>query len=250
MFCRRKWYGGLVILFVSIAASAQDLTLDQILRKNEEALGGTEALTKIQTLQMASKTVDSNGQETPSVLYLKRPNCRWSELTINGKIRIAGRYDTTQWFSDPSMGKSIKTFNMKPDDGWLEYYLASNIHWLLHLKAGGDIIELLGKESIKGSPAYKLKIVSKENQRTTYYYIDVKTFLPAKLASKLTDGGANINIETFPGNYKKVDGIVFAFSFDQYFDGRLVRKVFSKILVNVPIDDSIFKIPTSKTLIK
>ena len=63
----------------------QELTLDQILRANEDALGGAEAIAHVQTLKMTARvTGASGGVGSALITWAKRPNFVRSESEIQG----------------------------------------------------------------------------------------------------------------------------------------------------------------------
>jgi len=51
----------------------------------------------------------------------------------------------------------IQTQEREPVAGWVESEIASQIHWLAGIKAAGGAVELLGKETVKDSPAINSK---------------------------------------------------------------------------------------------
>jgi len=50
----------LFVTFIRVAGLAQELTLDQILKKNEDALGGAEVISKVQTLRVTYDKIEIN----------------------------------------------------------------------------------------------------------------------------------------------------------------------------------------------
>jgi len=79
------------------------------------------------------------------------------------------------------------------------------------------------------------------------YFLDAGTFLPVKIMAKVSMMGQEVEGETYSGNYKKVDGILFAHSMEAYVNGQTLRMDYDKIEVNVPMDDSLFRLPGTET---
>ncbi len=234
--------------FFCCTVVAQELTLDQILKKNEDAIGGADAISKVQTLRMTSRMLMSGGQtEMVVTVSCKRPNFVRTETAVRGH-NIVWVYDgTTAWIINPLAGGSQPRKMDEADIARLaNYRMDSSIGSLVGIKAAGNTIELLGKEDINGSPAYKLKVTLKGGMNSTYF-LDAGTFLPAKIIAKVSMMGQEVEGETYPGNYKKVDGILFAHSMEAYVNGQTMRMNYDKIEVNVPLDDSIFKLPGTET---
>jgi outer membrane lipoprotein-sorting protein len=236
------------VALTSFVAPAQDLTLDEILKKNEDVLGGAEVINKVQTLKMTIRMVVGGGQmEFPMTLISKRPNLVRSESTIQGKSIISAYDGTTAWMINPLTGSSDpQKLDEKMAANLGSSDMDSSIGSLAALKAAGHTVELLGKEDVEGSPAYKIKLTRKSGLITTYF-LDAGTFLPIKAITKVSQMGQEMEVEGFPSNYRKVGGIMFAHSMDGKVGGQSMMQMnFEKIEINVPIDDSIFKMPAAE----
>ena len=242
----RKLFIPIALLALAVAAaSAQDLTLDQVLKKNEDALGGTDAINKVQSLKMTIKmSMGGGAMEMQMTVLTKRPNLVRIENTIQGHTAISAYDGTVGWMVNPLSGSSEP---QKLDEKTVANIASSDLNEgigsLTHIRAAGHTVELLGKEDVEGSPAYKVKVTRKNGTATTYF-LDAGTFLPVKQISKITQMGQEIEVEGYPSNYKMVDGIMFSFSADQRVGGRsLGQMTVEKIEVNVPADDSVFRMP-------
>jgi hypothetical protein len=68
--------------------------------------------------------------------------------------------------------------------------------------------------------------------------------LELKVTSKRKTPGGEIEVDQYPGNYKPVNGVVFAFSIETKLKGQSVNTIIiEKIELDVAIDDSVFKMP-------
>lgn len=245
MFAMRGLQAFLFILSINIVTLAQELTLDQILGKNEEALGGAAALKNIKALQLSYRSGVSL-----NTTYLRLPDCRRSELSFQGRQLINGQSGKSRWNLNPLQSPMLRTQEREPVAGWIESEMASQIHWLAGIKAAGGAVELLGRETIKDLPAYKLKVTPVNNQSMTYY-LDAGTFLPLKTLTRIESGQRFMETERYPGDFKKVDGILFAHSAEIKITGEFAgtsREDYEKIAVNPPMDDSLFKVPAPEVL--
>jgi hypothetical protein len=76
-------------------------------------------------------------------------------------------------------------------------------------------------------------------------YIDAETFLEIKKETKRTVRGTEQDIEESVGDYKEVDGIFFPFAMESGIKGSQQKEklTITKIELNVPADNSIFKMP-------
>ena len=115
---------------------------------------------------------------------------------------------------------------------------------LVDYKSKGHQAELLGKEKIEGTDAYKIKLTLKNGDVETIY-IDADSFLQIKEVDKRTVRGSEQETESSIGDYKEVNGILFPFAVENAVKGTDQKQkiTISKIELNVPVDDSMFKMP-------
>jgi outer membrane lipoprotein-sorting protein len=230
------------ILFCG-ALAAQDLTLDQILAKHYTAMGGLDKIKAVNSVSMTSKMVMGGGQmEAPLTVKMKRPRMMRSDVTLQGKVFVRATDGATAWQINPFAGgdEPQKLSGAEADqinDG------ADIDGVLVDYKSRGITVELIGKEDVEGSPAYKLK-VTRTGGRIETDWLDASTFLAIKNSTKVTQMGQEMEVESFPGNYKKVDGVMMPYSLDQKVNGRtMVQMTVEKVETNLALDDSLFKMP-------
>lgn len=223
-----------------VAASAQ--SVDDIIKKNIEARGGLEKIKAITTARMTGTATLGPGLQAAALLQFKRPHSIRFEFTIQGKAVIQATDGTTAWQVNPFTGTSdaeamsaddAKDLNEDSDlDGALVDY-----------KAKGNTVELIGKEDFEGSEVYKLKVTHKDGD-IDYTYIDAGSFLELKQTTKRTQQGKEIEVDSFPGNYKAVNGVLMPYSLEVKANGQTQFQVtFDTIEVNKPIEDAVFKMP-------
>lgn len=249
---RRLTVSWCVLLF-GIASLAQDLTLDRILAKNEEALGGAAAFRKVETLRVTTGagTADSAGNRR--ILSMKRPHFARLETAIGNMSLVSGRQGGTRWNFNPMQQPMLQTNENPVAPGWFDSALASETRWLSGLQAAGASMKLLGMEEFQGAPAYKVQATPK-GESGTVYYIDAATFLVVRTLTRIGAGDRFVDIEEIPGDYGEVGGIRFARSvptIQKASDGGGSRvEYLVEFAVNEPMDDGIFAAPTAKMLEK
>lgn len=231
-------------IFVPAVAQENELTVDQIVEKHTQALGGADKLKAIQTVTMTGKAILMGGQlEAPVVMKVKRPTSMRLEMTMQGKSLVQAFDGTTAWMINPLMGSNDpqksndEDTKMAKDDA--DFIDGS----LVDYKSKGNAVELMGKEDVEGSPAYKLK-VTKKSGTVEYEYLDAQTFLPIKSTGKRKQMGQEFDFESTPGNYKAVNGVMMPFSLAQKMNGRAMMELsIDKVDVNTAMDDSLFQMP-------
>lgn len=235
-----------VAAFVIIPALAQqaDLTLDQIVQKHTEALGGVDKLKAIENVTMTGKASLLGGQmEAPLTMKVKRPSSMRMEMNVQGKSFIQAFDGTTAWMINPFAGSDEPqkqtdedTKSARDDADFIDGSLVD-------YKTKGNILELIGKEDVDGKPAYKIK-VTKKGGTMEFEYLDAKTFLPVKSSGKRKQQGQDIEYESTPGNFKEVNGVMMPFSLNQKVNGKsMMELTVEKVEVNTPMDASVFQMP-------
>ncbi len=234
-------------LFIPAAAQDTELTVDQIVEKHTQALGGADKLKAIQTVTATGKAVLMGGQmEAPITLQVKRPTSMRMEMTMQGKSFVQAFDGTTAWMINPFIGSpdpqksnDEDTKQARDDSDFIDGSLVD-------YKAKGNTVELMGKEDVEGTAAYKLK-VTKPSGTIEYVFLDAQTFLPVRSAGKRKQMGQEIEYESTPSNYKAVNGVMMPFSLSQKMNGKAMMELtIEKIEPNTPLDDAIFKMPPEK----
>ena len=75
-----------------------------------------------------------------------------------------------------------------------------------------------------------------------HHFIDCNSFLEVKWVGNILSLGKKVKVETYFNNYKKVDGLMYAFLLDSDTPGTSYKQqiLIKKIEVNIPIDNSMF----------
>ena len=222
-----------------VQASAQ--TVDDLIKKNIDAHGGIQKLKAVKSMKASGK-ITPQGLEIPISLQQKRPGMVRMDATFQGKSMVQAYDGTTAWKIDPFQGNpdpekvagdDLKDLEEQADlDGPLVDY-----------KQKGHTVELIGKEDMEGTPVYKLKLTLK-NGDVRNIYIDAENYLELKVTSKRKTPGGEVDVDQFLGNYKSVNGMMFAFSIDTRINGQSVNTItIDKIELDSPIDEAVFKMP-------
>jgi hypothetical protein len=219
---------------------------DEIVNKYINAIGGLEKIKAINTIKMTGK-VTAGSMDIPFSEICKRPQMVIMESTIQG-MTMKQVYDGTQgWTINPFMGKKDPDLMSKDAEKAIQRN-ADFEGQLINYKDKGSKIELIGKEDLEGSQVYNIKLTDKNNDITNYY-IDADSYLVVKQNDKLKFDTKEISSESMLSNYKQVDGVLFPFSIQSKSPDNPMgdaKIVVDSIQTNIPIDDSIFKMPVTK----
>lgn len=232
-------------MLVLLAPIAHAQTVDDVLAKHYEALGGLDKLKKIQTMRMTGKMQMGPGMEAPFTMEKKRPGMSRLEFTFSGMTGIQAFDGKNGWAVMPFMGKKDPE-QMSDDDAKEMADQADFDGALIDWKAKGHTVELMGKEAVEGADAYKLKLTKKSGE-VEYYYMDAETYLPIKEEGKRKIRGTEVEGESTLGDYKEVSGIMVPFSMTNGMKGSDHKQTmtFDKVEIDVPLDDARFVMPAT-----
>lgn len=222
-----------------------DRTLDQVLAGYDQAIGGTEKLAAIQSVRLTGTMSGTRVTGATLTVEKKRPGFFRRELHLP-KIeqpRVEGVDGTTVWKVDPLIegtgptaitGSAAQRFYRMADlDGPLVGY-----------QAEGSKIELASKEKLEGKDVYRLKLTPTDG-RPLEIYLDAATFLPIRTRGIEDTGAEPFEVRTTFDDYRDVDGVKWPFSEKTELVGQSFEQTihWTTIEVNVPLDDSRFKMP-------
>jgi outer membrane lipoprotein-sorting protein len=231
----------LVSLLVAAAAGAE--TADDVIAKFVAARGGIDKIKAIQSLDMTIKA-NQQGVEFPGKLEWKRPDRMRLEMTIQGKTMVQAYDGKTAWTVMPFLGSPDPQV-MSADDAKDVIEQADMDGPLVDYKAKGNAVELVGKDDVDGSPAWKLKLTLK-NGDISYVYIDTETGLNVKETSKRKQQGSEIEIDSYLTNFKQVEGVLFPFAIENKVAGKSMGQfTIESVKANVPLEDKSFLMPAA-----
>jgi hypothetical protein len=221
---------------VLLASAVTAQTVDDIVNKHIDAIGGKDKLSQVKSLYIEN-SMDIMGSSSAAYEYLLEGKGFKTETEYNGMKIINCYTDKSGWSINPMAGASDA--QAMPDDlykaGKDQIYFAGA---LVDYAAKGNKVELLGKDG----NTYKLKVTSGSIEAE--YYIDADTYNIAKTVAKGEMMGQSIEITTTFSDYKKTDfGIVLPYSRATDFGGFAISSKVTKVEVNKELDPKTFDMP-------
>lgn len=232
-----------VALAVLLVPSMLAQTVDEIIAKNVQARGGLDKIKSVQTIRSTATMTMGPGMEAPGLMIQKRPDMARLEFTVQGLTAIQAYDGKDAWQIMPFTGKKDPETMSADDKKDLEEN-ADIDGPLVDYKSKGNKVELLGKEKLEGTDAYKLRVALKNGDVITMY-LDADSFLEIKEELKRNVRGSEQEVEAVMGDYKEVNGLMFPFATENGIKGSQQKQkiTISKIELNTPVDDAIFKMP-------
>jgi len=114
---------------------------------------------------------------------------------------------------------------------------------LLDYAVRGIQVELVGKQAVDSTPAYKLK-VTMPSGNVTYYYLDAANYLPIRTEMLRTIQGQQVTVVTTMKDYRPEGGVMIPHSFDITTQGQGSQSfVIDKVEINPPLTAADFRMP-------
>jgi hypothetical protein len=236
---RLKTFMGWSLISLALLTPAKAQTLDDIVNKNIEAMGGREVLSKI-TSAMFHGSVNFNGQNLPYTTIIVNGKGYKSIMRLNGADVIECITDTGGWTINPMMGQTSAQV-IPPDELKLIKALLYIGGPLVDYKDKGYSAELAGREDVEGESQYKVHLFDNEGTDVVCY-IDPQSYLISRTVTtvKVTGKPDVTGRETY-FDYKKTDiGYTMAYSI---VSGDTLK--YTTVEFNQDIDPKTFDMPGS-----
>jgi hypothetical protein len=226
----------LLALAAITTSSLYAQTVDEVINKHIEAIGGKEKLSQVKSIYIEN-SVDVMGSTAPQKEYLVDGKAYKTEVEFNGANIISCFTDKTGWTINPMMGGTDA--QAMPDElykaGKSQIYFTGG---LFNYAAKGYKAELAGKEG----DAFKVKL-SNDNSET-YYFIDSKSWLLTKSVIKSEMMGQSVDVTTTYSDHKKTDfGVTLPYTKNIDLGMLQLSQKTNKAEINKEIDMKIFDMP-------
>jgi outer membrane lipoprotein-sorting protein len=243
-----------IALIVSFSSSINAQSVDEIISNYFENTGGTENWQKLNGVKMSAK-INQNGMEIPlEIIQLKGGN-QMTVINFQGKVLKQGVFDgETLWGINFMTQKAEKNDQEATDNMMLEKNDFPDP--FLNYKENKYTVELLGKETIDGTEAFKIKLVKEpikvdgiEEENVSFYFFDTENFVPLVVQNEIRSGQFKGQMaESKFSDYQEVEGIYFPFSMTQGLKGQAGQVItIEKIELNPEIDAKEFKFPEDES---
>jgi len=227
----------LMIIGLTLISVINAQTLDEIVKKYSAAT----KLDKVMSLKTIKITgsMTMMGAEMPLTMWMKNPNKLRTVSSFQGQEMIQTFDGVKGYMVNPMTGSTVpKEMNSEEVKEMLRANMFQNT--LANYLKNGQLT-LVGNENIDNKPAIRLKATI-EGGNIIDFFIDKSSYLLVKIASKISQGGMVIDMETFPSDYKEVSGLIVPMKTTTKAQGMQLVMNFTKVEVDTPMDDSLFGI--------
>jgi len=179
------------------------------------------------------------GMEMPMVMWMKNPDKIKSVTTVNGQDMIQV-FDGEKGYTVSPMTGSTEPVEMTPDQ--VKQTVRSNMfqNSMANYFKNGQLA-LAGEENVNDKPAYKLKATT-EGGQVIDMYIDKSSYFLVKTSTTTESNGMTVTADSYPSDYTETSGVMIPMKTTISAQGMDIVMNFTKVEVDVPMEDSIFKI--------
>jgi hypothetical protein len=221
-------------LLLSIGAYAQ--TLDEIVTKHIEAIGGRANWEKLKSMRIES-TLKTQGAEIHFTSIQIDKKASRQDISLMGMTGYTIVNNTGGWNFAPWQGQA-KPEAMTADDVKNAQDDLDIQDEFITYKLTGKTLEYYDKDDVDGTECFKLKMTDKNGQETTFY-IDPDNYLVIKKTKKTKANGQETENSSFYGDYKKLDSGIY---YPMTTSGAWGDIEITKLDINPTVDESIFTI--------
>jgi hypothetical protein len=222
-------------LIVAAAINAQ--SLEEIVKNYSTAMKA-DKLASVKTIKITGK-MSAMGMELPMTMFMKNPNKIKVLYSFQGQNMVSV-FDGEKGYTMNPMTGSAEPVELTGEQlETVKKNSAFNNELLGYFKSGKLTLE--GSEDVNGKPAFKLKATA--GTSPVYMYIDKSNYFLVKSSSTVEQMGTSMNVDSFMTDYVETDGVILPKKTTAMANGVEAGVIsFDKIEVNIPMEDSVFKV--------
>lgn len=212
-------------------------SLDEIV-KNYSAAMKSDKLASVTSIKITGK-MSAMGMEMPMVMFMKNPNKIKVVYSFNGQDMVSV-FDGEKGYMINPMTGSTDPVELTGDQ--LKQVLNNNPlkNVLLDYFKNGQLT-LEGQENVNDKPAFKLK--ANVGSSPIFMFLDKVSYLLVKTSATIDQMGTAMNVDSYMTDYVDIDGVVMPKKTTAMANGMEAAVItFDKIEVDIPLDDSVFKV--------
>lgn len=222
-------------------------SLDEIITRNTEAMGGQQAIEAVQSIAVKLRIVDP-GFTAEGIYYAARPGQMRIDIMANGKRVYTEAFDGRRGWQWKGKGEEIAD-EAPAGTAALRHgvQLPGHLYGLHELQRNGHRLELVGREKIEDTNYYVLRLILDDGYATTLY-VDPESWL---ITRRRDVRALHIDVDPTPtiieqriSDFRKVSGVMFSFAnteTDLQTGKVLETTTVHEITVNPKIDNKMFE---------
>jgi len=227
----------LAVLFGTSSLLAQ--TVDDIINKHLDAIGGKDKLASLNSIRM-EHSVEMMGNSSSSTTTVLNGKGFRNESEFNNQKLIRVYTDKGGWMVNPFTGSSDP--QVIPDDQYKTGEGQIYIEPFYQYAERGAKAELIGQEKVGDVNAFKIKFTNKDSA-VSFFYIDPASYQVIQVVTNVEMQGQSVDMKSTLSDYKKTDfGIVIPNTIVVEIGTQFtMTSKLTKVEANPTVDPSIFE---------
>lgn len=213
-------------------------TVDHVLDKYVQAVGGKAAFEKVKNRIMKGELVLSTGRTIQQETYRRAPN-KALVITTGPSVIIQGFNGTIGWVKTNGGVQQMNSFAVA------DFKFNADFNREIRLRELYRKLSVTGKEKIGHHEAYVIEAIPLEGA-TERLYFDTQTGLLIRRAADEVTAFGTIPDFTDMEDYKEVDGVKLPFTIGRSSQWANSTLKVLEVKHNVDIDDAMFEMPRAK----
>lgn len=232
-------------LFVACSSPTPTLSpVDEIVDANIAARGGLEAIQALNSVRATGTATASGGRIARVVQEIKRPGFYRLEFSSQGITAIFAHDGDIGWQVAPLQGvfePQLITPENDSDAGIDERDIEGP---LVNWREKGHTVELVGRETLPGGEADKLKVTLADGG-VRYDYVDVDSHQLVRSDKTEVIGGRTLQMEESYSDYRKEGELFLPHHIETHVKDRpeMISITVEKFELNPDLDDERFRFP-------
>ena len=218
--------------------------VDEIVNSNLAARGGSEAIQALQSIRATGTATASGGRIARVVQEIKRPGFYRLEFSSQGTTAVFAHDGEVGWHVAPMQGV-FEPQEIEPENDSEAGIDERDIEGpLVNWREKGHTVELVGRETLPGGAADKLK-VTLAGGGIRYDYVDVASHQVVRSDKTEMIRGRSMQMEETYSDFRETDGLFFPHLIETHVTDRpeVITIVVEKFELNPDLDDSRFRLP-------
>jgi CubicO group peptidase (beta-lactamase class C family) len=218
------------------------MTVDELIGKSVEAVGGEAALRRHRTVRvLADVELLHQGVGGEAVIVARAPNSYAQEVTLRALGKKIGSF--REFFDGAEGGDegSFLPYNPKTGTELEDVRVAADFYAPLNWKTLFRTAEIKKMSKVGGEDAYVVVFTPEKGSPVTQY-ISAKTFLPLRQDTLATSDTVSMPVTETYSDYRSVDGVMIPFTrvSNSQSMGDTVLKV-REVVFDVPVPEEAFR---------
>jgi outer membrane lipoprotein-sorting protein len=234
----------LPLLGVLLASCSPPSPVDEVVASNLAARGGAERIQALRSIRETGTATASGGRVARVVREIKRPGLFRLEFSAQGTTSVFANDGETGWQVAPLQGV-FEPQVVPPEADAAGGVDQRDIEGpLVSWREKGHLVELVGRETLPGGEAIKLKLTLKGGA-IRFDYIDVASHLLVRSDVTRIIRGRPVELQNSFSDFREVGGLVFPHLIETRAKDRpdVVRIEIEAIELDPELDDALFRLP-------